>query len=83
MRDHGAYQSVHADIAKRLVGHEDLPLYITGHSLGGALAVVDLQSGQRYHAQYQHHQCHHGGEYGALNTKPGEVHRSVSQVAGK
>ena len=37
---HEAYQSVHAEITARLKGHEDLPLYITGHSLGGALAVV-------------------------------------------
>ena len=37
---HDAYMSVHADILDRLEGHEDLPLYITGHSLGGAIAVA-------------------------------------------
>ena len=37
---HDAYQSVHNDITERLKDLEDLPLYITGHSLGGALAVV-------------------------------------------
>ena len=37
---HDAYMSVHDDIAARLESYEDLPLYITGHSLGAALAVV-------------------------------------------
>ena len=37
---HGAYMAVHDDIAACLHGYEELPLYITGHSLGGALAVV-------------------------------------------
>ena len=51
---HDAYMSVHADISDRLEGHEDLPLYITGHSLGGALAVVAtwFQSSQRLAACY-------------------------------
>ena len=51
---HDAYRSVHEDISKRLKGHEDLPLYITGHSLGGALAVVAtwFQSSQRLAACY-------------------------------
>ena len=34
------YESVKEDIENRLKDHHDLPLYITGHSLGGALAVV-------------------------------------------
>ena len=51
---HDAYRSVHDDISNRLKGHEDLPLYITGHSLGGALAVVAtwFQSSQRLAACY-------------------------------
>ena len=51
---HFAYKSVHDDISKRLEGYEDLPLYITGHSLGGALAVVAtwFQSSQRLAACY-------------------------------
>ena len=51
---HDAYRSVHDDISNRLEGHEDLPLYITGHSLGGALAVVAtwFQSSQRLAACY-------------------------------
>lgn len=51
---HDAYHSVHDDIARLLRGHEALPLYITGHSLGGALAVVATwyQSSQRLGACY-------------------------------
>lgn len=51
---HEAYMSVHDDIANRLKGYEDLPLFITGHSLGGALAVVATwyQSSQRLAACY-------------------------------
>lgn len=51
---HDAYMSVHDDIAARLTGYEDLPLYITGHSLGGALAVVATwyQSSARLAACY-------------------------------
>lgn len=51
---HDAYMSVHDDIAARLIGYEDLPLYITGHSLGGALAVVATwyQSSARLAACY-------------------------------
>ena len=51
---HDAYMSVHDTINERLVGHENLPLYITGHSLGGALAVVATwyQSSQRLAACY-------------------------------
>ena len=46
---HDAYKSVEEAVNQRLAGTEDLPLYITGHSLGGALAVVAtwFQSGQR------------------------------------
>ena len=51
---HGCYQSVHEEIERRLAGTEDLPLYIAGHSLGGALAVIATwyQSGQRLAACY-------------------------------
>ena len=51
---HDAYTSVHDDISYCLNGHEDLPLYITGHSLGGALAVVAtwFQSSERLAACY-------------------------------
>ncbi len=51
---HDAYMSVHEDICNRLKSHEDIPLYITGHSLGGALAVVAtwFQSSQRLAACY-------------------------------
>ncbi|MCY3698379.1 MAG: lipase family protein [Gemmatimonadetes bacterium] len=51
---HNAYRSVHGQIGERLKGLEDLPLYITGHSLGGALAVVATwyQSSQRLAACY-------------------------------
>jgi triacylglycerol lipase len=51
---HDAYQSVHAAIGERLKDHEDLPLYIAGHSLGGALAVVATwyQSSARLAACY-------------------------------
>ncbi|MCZ6863355.1 MAG: lipase family protein [Alphaproteobacteria bacterium] len=37
---HEAYKSVEGQIKANLEGHEDLPLFITGHSLGGALAVI-------------------------------------------
>lgn len=37
---HDAYKSVEADIQDQLEGYTHLPLYITGHSLGGALAVI-------------------------------------------
>ncbi len=51
---HDAYQSVHDAIKDRLTGYEELPLYITGHSLGGALAVVATwyQSSQKLAACY-------------------------------
>jgi len=51
---HTAYMSVHGEIGERLKGYEDLPLYITGHSLGGALAVVATwyQSSARLAACY-------------------------------
>lgn len=51
---HEAYKSVEDAIADRLEGTEGLPLYITGHSLGGALAVVATwyQSSQRLAACY-------------------------------
>jgi hypothetical protein len=51
---HDAYMSVHVDIKARLEGYEDLPLYITGHSLGGALAVTATwyQSSARLAACY-------------------------------
>ena len=51
---HDNYRSVHEEIERRLVGTENLPLYITGHSLGGALAVVATwyQSAQRLAACY-------------------------------
>ena len=51
---HDAYMSVHGDILDRLEGHEDLPLYITGHSLGGAIAVAAtwFQSSPRLAACY-------------------------------
>jgi len=37
---HKAYKSVEGQIESHLKDHEDLPIFITGHSLGGALAVV-------------------------------------------
>lgn len=37
---HDAYKSVENQILDHLVGLESLPLYITGHSLGGALATI-------------------------------------------
>jgi hypothetical protein len=51
---HDSYRSVHDQIAERLKGREHLPLYITGHSLGGALAVVATwyQSAQKLGACY-------------------------------
>jgi triacylglycerol lipase len=38
-----AYESVAGPITKSLSGMDDIPLYITGHSLGGALATVATQ----------------------------------------
>lgn len=38
-----AFASIEEDIKKRLVGLDGVPLYITGHSLGGALATVATQ----------------------------------------
>ena len=35
-----AYCAVHDRIGELLIGDEDLPLFITGHSLGGALATL-------------------------------------------
>ena len=51
---HDNYLSVQDEIKKRLAGNEKMPLYITGHSLGGALAVVATwyQSTQRLAACY-------------------------------
>lgn len=51
---HDAYKSVESAINERLKGTENLPLYVTGHSLGGALAVVATwyQSSQRLAACY-------------------------------
>ena len=51
---HEAYRSLHSEIANCLKGYEHLPLYITGHSLGGALAVVATwyQSSNRLGACY-------------------------------
>ncbi len=51
---HAAYKSVEGQIASNLEGHEDLPLFITGHSLGGALAVVATwyQSSEKLAACY-------------------------------
>lgn len=37
---HNAYESVKNQINERLSEYMDIPLYVTGHSLGGALAVV-------------------------------------------
>ena len=37
---HAAFRSVHNQIGPLLKGDEDLPLFITGHSLGGALATL-------------------------------------------
>jgi hypothetical protein len=39
-----AYESVAGSIAKSLERMNDLPVYITGHSLGGALATVAAQN---------------------------------------
>ena len=49
-----AYKAVEDQIADCLAGHDDLPLYITGHSLGGALAVIAtwFQSSARLAACY-------------------------------
>ena len=51
---HDGYRSVEDEINKRLAGTGNMPLYITGHSLGGALAVVATwyQSAQRLAACY-------------------------------
>lgn len=51
---HDNYRSIHDEIEKRLVGAESMPPYTTGHSLGGALAVVATwyQSAQRLAACY-------------------------------
>ena len=51
---HDNYRSVHEEIERKLEGTEDLPLYITGHSLVGALAVIATwyQSSQRLAACY-------------------------------
>ena len=51
---HDNYRSVHEEIERRLAGNENLPLYITGHSLGGALAVIATwyRSAQRLAACY-------------------------------
>ena len=51
---HDNYRSVHDEVEKRLAGTETMPLYITGHSLGGALAVIATwyQSAQRLAACY-------------------------------
>ncbi|UTW51756.1 lipase family protein [bacterium SCSIO 12827] len=37
---HDAYKSVEVQVGVLLAKHPDVPLYITGHSLGGALAVT-------------------------------------------
>ena len=51
---HDGYRSVEGEINKRLAGTGNMPLYITGHSLGGALAVVATwyQSERRLAACY-------------------------------
>lgn len=51
---HQAYRPVHDEILDRLKDQQDLPLYITGHSLGGALAVIATwyQSSERLAACY-------------------------------
>jgi len=51
---HDAYCSVHKRISGLLTDLHDLPVYVTGHSLGGALAVVCTwyQSSQRLGACY-------------------------------
>lgn len=51
---HDAYKSVEIDVANHLSSCGDLPVYITGHSLGGALAVVATwyQSSDRLAACY-------------------------------
>lgn len=42
-----AYQSVEKDIVKQIAKLKDIPLYITGHSLGAALATLATQSLER------------------------------------
>lgn len=37
---HHAYKSVHSQLTKILKGTDRLPVYLTGHSLGGALATL-------------------------------------------
>lgn len=40
---HAAYESVRESIEKCILGMNEIPLYITGHSLGAALATVATQ----------------------------------------
>lgn len=42
-----AYESVRAEIEEALKMVQDLPLYVTGHSLGGALAKVAVLTAQK------------------------------------
>jgi hypothetical protein len=49
-----AYQSLRRDIEKGLVRVSDVPLYITGHSLGAALALVAMQDLEYNSAVRQH-----------------------------
>ena len=45
-----AYESVEADIEKSVAKLEGIPLYITGHSLGAALATLATQRLEQNHA---------------------------------
>lgn len=45
-----AYQSVKDDIEKNIAKLEGIPLYITGHSLGAALATLATQTLEQNHA---------------------------------
>lgn len=45
----GSYKSIEDQILKSIKKIGDLPLYITGHSLGGALAIVATQYFERDH----------------------------------
>jgi hypothetical protein len=52
----GAYESVEEEIKESLFGLTGIPLYITGHSLGAALATVatrSLETDEKYGAQFK------------------------------